>query len=167
MCQVMEERPRMILFKNDKTQNRFVKGGLRRTSFTLIELMIVLVILGLLGAIVGPQFLGKVEKAERQSAKTQIDLLSSSVKDYYLDVNEYPPNLKALVKNPGNEKWDGPYLDPPKLPEDPWDEPYKYKKDVTVQGRHLDFDIVSYGADNSPGGEGKNEDIHRISLDDN
>ncbi len=138
----------------------------KKSHFTLIELMIVLVIITLLGALVAPPLIGELEEAKHQTAKTQIKLLSSRVKDYYLDVGEYPPNLRALVKNPGNEKWDGPYLDPPELPDDPWDEPYKYEKDVTVEGTKLDFDIYTYGADQSPGGEDENRDIHRISTKD-
>ena len=136
--------------KLKKKQAAGIKAG-----FTLIELMIVLIILGLLTALVTPQFLGKAEKAKRQTAKMQIEYLSNAVKDYYLDVGQYPQQLKDLVENPGEEKWDGPYLDPPKIPEDPWGEEYVYE----YPGTHGQFDLYSWGSDRAPGGEDNNADI--------
>jgi len=126
-----------------------------KSDFTLIELMIVLIILGLLTALVTPEFLGKAEKAKRQAAKVQIQYLSDTVKSFYLDTGQYPKRLEALVEDPGLEKWDGPYLDPPKIPKDPWGEEYVYE----YPGQHGKFDIKSFGADRAPGGEDEAEDI--------
>ena len=127
----------------------------QKSDFTLIELMIVLIILGLLTALVTPRFLGKAEKAKRQAAKVQIKYLSDTVKDFYLDTGRYPKRLESLVEDPGLEKWSGPYLDPPKIPEDPWGEDYIYE----YPGQHGKFDIKSLGADRAPGGEDGAADI--------
>ena len=118
--------------------------------------MIVLIILVSLAALVTPAFMRQLEGAKQRTAKVQIGLLSNACKDYYFDVNEYPPNLDALVNDPGNNKWNGPYLDPPQVPKDPWGNEYQY----TVPGQSgADFDIVSYGADGAPGGDKKDADI--------
>ncbi len=126
-----------------------------RRCFTLMELMIVLLIMGLLAALVTPAFIGKAEKAKAKTAQMQVKLLSNAVYDYYLDVDEYPDKLSDLVEKTGGEKWAGPYLDPPMLPTDPWGEPYHYRQ----PGEHGRFDIFSYGADKAPGGDGNNADI--------
>lgn len=127
----------------------------RRQAFTLIEIMIVIVIIGMIAGLVGPPLIRKFVEAKRETAKTQITLLKNACKDYYLDMSEFPRDLQDLVVSPGNAKWDGPYLDPPKVPLDPWGQPYQYQ----CPGRHGDVDISSYGDDRSPGGEGKNADI--------
>ena len=127
----------------------------RARPFTLMELMIVLVILGLVTALVAPNFMKKAEKAKVQSAEVQIRLLANAVKDYYLDMDEYPKELEHLVESPGSKKWDGPYLDPAQLPLDPWGEPYRYE----FPGQHGRFDIYSYGADQNPGGDGYDADV--------
>ena len=128
----------------------------RRRRFSLIEIMVVLLIIGLLGALVAPKAINKLKKAKRQTAKVQIRLLANAAKDYYLDMDQFPDSLEDMVRNPGGEKWDGPYLEPAKIPNDPWDNEYHYEA-PGQDGR--DFDIVSYGADNAPGGEGDNADI--------
>ncbi len=127
----------------------------RQQRFTLMELMIVLVILGLLMALVTPQFIGKAEKAKVKTARMQIEYLGNALNDYYLDVGEYPSDLNALINDPGNEKWAGPYLEPPRIPKDPWDEDYHYR----YPGDHGRFDLYSYGADKAPGGEDADSDI--------
>ncbi len=134
----------------DKT-NRTV----RRRSFTLMELMIVLVILGLLMALVTPRFIGRAEQAKHRAAQMQVQHLVNALNDYYLDVGEYPGRLEALVQNPGSERWAGPYLEPPRIPKDPWDVEYHYRH----PGQHGRFDLYSYGADKSPGGSGVNAEI--------
>jgi general secretion pathway protein G len=128
---------------------------LRRHSFTLIEIMIVIVIIGMIVGMVGPPLIQKLGKAQREAAKTQITLLKNACKDYYMDLSEFPRTLDDLVTSSGNSKWDGPYLDPAKVPVDPWGQPYQFDS----PGRHGDVDIYSFGRDKSSGGEGKNADI--------
>lgn len=128
----------------------------QRRRFSLMELMIVLLIIGLLTAVVGPTFLKKADKAKYRTGQLQLKLVSNAIKDYYLDMDAYPDRLEDLVTNPGSNKWDGPYLDPPKVPVDPWGEPFQYN----YPGQHGKFDLVSYGADKSPGGEKYNADIN-------
>ncbi len=130
-------------------------GKTKRQCFSLMELMIVLLILGMLAALITPNLMKKAEKAKHNSAKIQIKLLGNAVKDYYLDMDEYPDSLEQLVKDPGESKWTGPYLDPPQIPKDPWNEPYNYD----YPGQHGTFDIYSYGADKAPGGDEFNADI--------
>jgi general secretion pathway protein G len=127
----------------------------RRHAFTLIEIMIVLVIIGMIMGLVGPPLMKKLGKAKYEAAKTQIALLHNACKDYYLDLSEYPRSLDDLVTSPGNPKWDGPYLDKGKVPLDPWGQPYQYQS----PGQHGDVDIISFGNDKAQGGEGKNADI--------
>ncbi len=128
-----------------------------RQGFTLIELLVVMVILGLLAALVGPRLFGHVGAANQKAAKTQIEMLGQALDAYRLDVGKYPSTtegLNALVTNPGVEGWNGPYLKKG-LPNDPWKKPYQYQS----PGDHGDYDIVSYGADGAPGGEGESKDV--------
>lgn len=127
-------------------------------GFTLIELLVVMVIIGLLAALVGPRFIRQEEKAKVKAAKAQIELLSTALDTFRLDVGRYPTSqegLEALRTQPGGiERWDGPYLKK-EVPTDPWGKPYIYKS----PGDHGPFDIMSYGADGAPGGDGDNHDI--------
>ena len=127
-------------------------------GFTLIELLVVMVIIGLLAALVGPRFIRQEEKAKVKAAKAQIELLSTALDTFRLDVGRYPTSqegLEALRSQPGGiERWDGPYLKKD-VPTDPWGKPYIYKS----PGDHGPFDIQSYGADGAPGGDGDNHDI--------
>jgi len=136
--------------KKKKNENK-----MKRQCFSLMELMIVLLILGMLAALITPNLMKKAEKAKHNSAKIQIKLLGNAVKDYYLDMDEYPDSLDDLIKDPNDPKWTGPYLDPPQIPKDPWNEPYHYD----YPGQHGAFDIYSYGADKTPGGDQFNADI--------
>jgi len=131
-------------------------AGRRRSCFSLIEILIVVVIIGMILGLVGPNVVKKLKKAQTGTAKSQVLLLANACKDYYLDMSEYPSKLENLIQNPGTQKWDGPYLDPPKLPLDPWGEPYHYD----VPGQHSAFDIYSYGTDKAPGGEGDAADAN-------
>jgi general secretion pathway protein G len=128
------------------------------SGFTLIELLVVMIIIGLLAALVGPRFIRQEEKAKLKAARAQIELLSTSLDTYRLDVGRYPTSeegLDALLRKPGSvDKWDGPYLKKD-VPLDPWSKAYVYKS----PGDHGAFDLLSYGADGVAGGEGDNHDI--------
>jgi len=135
------------------------KKNLRNSSgFTLIELIVVVVIIGLLAGLVLPQFIRQEEKAKLKTARAQIELLATALDTFRLDVGRYPTSeegLQALRQKPGSlERWDGPYLKKD-LPLDPWGKPYNYKS----PGDHGPYDITSYGADGVPGGDGDNRDI--------
>jgi general secretion pathway protein G len=131
-----------------------------RTSrgFTLLELLVVMVIIGLLAGYVGPKYFAQIGKSEVKVAKAQVDALGKALDQFRLDVGHYPTTdegLAALVTRPANEpRWDGPYLTKA-LPLDPWGTPYAYK----APGDHGDYDLVSYGKDKQPGGEGEAADI--------
>jgi general secretion pathway protein G len=131
----------------------------RRTrGFTLIELMVVLTILAMLVALVVPRLFKNVDKSKVTATKAQISAFETALDAYRLDVGSYPTTqmgLEALRTKPaGAEHWDGPYL-PKEIPMDAWGHPYVYK----APGDHGDFDLVSLGADNQPGGEGVNADV--------
>ncbi len=127
-------------------------------GFTLVELLVVMVILGLLAALVVPSYLGRERKARSQAAKTQIELLGTALDTFRLDVGRYPSTqegLEALRTSPGAVPgWDGPYLKKP-VPLDPWARPYVY----VSPGEHGDYDLYTYGADGAPGGEKDAADI--------
>jgi general secretion pathway protein G len=131
----------------------------RRSGFTLIELMVVLVIIGVLAALIVPNVLDRTDDARATGARTDVNNLMQALKLYKLDNQRYPSNeqgLDALVKkptvNPAPANW-RPYLE--KLPTDPWGQPYQYMN-PGVQGP---IDVFSFGADGRSGGEGKDADI--------
>ncbi len=130
----------------------------REKGFTLIELLIVMVILGMLAALVGPRMFGKVEKSKQKAAKAQISLFETTLDTYRLDVGKYPTTeqgLKALRSKSGeSDKWDGPYLSK-EVPKDPWGNEYIYES----PGEHGEYDLISMGADGSQGGKGDDIDI--------
>lgn len=134
------------------------KRNRREKGFTLIEMLIVMVILGLLAALVGPRMFGKVGKSRQNAAKAQIALFETALDMLKLDTGKYPTTgqgLQALrVKPDDMERWDGPYL-PKEVPLDPWGHAYQY----ISPGEHGDCDIISFGADGSAGGEGEDEDV--------
>ena len=126
-------------------------------GFTLLELMIVIVILGLLAGLVGPRLVGKVGGAKQKTAMTQIEMLATACDTFRLDMSRFPTSLEELIVDPGEgKKWDGPYLRKSEIPLDPWGNEYEYRS-PGEEGR--DYDIISYGADNTEGGDEENRDI--------
>jgi general secretion pathway protein G len=127
-------------------------------GFTLLELLVVIVIIGLLAGFVAPRYFSQVGKSEVQMARAQIDAFEKALDQYRLDTRRYPSSeqgLKALIERPVNEpQWNGPYLRK-EVPLDPWGRPYVYR----VPGTKSDFDLVSYGKDGRPGGSGEAADI--------
>ena len=127
-------------------------------GFTLLELLVVMVIIGMLAAYVGPRFFSQIGKSEVKAARAQIDGLEKALDQYRLDTGRYPSTeqgLAALVTQPaGVGKWSGPYLKKA-VPNDPWGNPYVYRQ----PGEHGEIDLMSYGKDGQPGGTGEAEDI--------
>lgn len=135
-----------------KTQTRAESG------FTLLELLVVMVIIGLLAGYVGPKYFTQVGKSEVKTAKAQIVALEQALDQYRLDTGHYPSTeqgLLALFVKPSDEpRWEGPYLKK-QAPPDPWGKPYLYKQ----PGEHGELDLFSYGNDSQPGGSGNAADI--------
>ncbi|MDX9980003.1 MAG: type II secretion system major pseudopilin GspG [Lentisphaeria bacterium] len=129
---------------------------LRRRYFSLIEIMIVVVIIGLLSGIVGVNIYKYIDSARSNKAKAEIFSLKNAIGTFYADMGDFPRSLDELVRNPGSTKWDGPYLDPPKVPKDPWGQDYTY----VVPGQHGPFDLYSYGKNKTAGGTGADADIN-------
>ena len=127
-------------------------------GFTLLELLVVMVIIGLLAAYVGPRFFSQIGKSEQKAARAQLDAFEKALDQYRLDVGRYPnaeQGLGALMTKPGNEaRWSGPYLKKA-VPSDPWGRPYLYKQ----PGDHGEYDLWSYGKDGQAGGTGDDEDV--------
>lgn len=131
----------------------------RRDGFTLLELLVVLVILGLLVGVVAPAAINFLSKAKSDVARIQLQSISTSLDMFHIDVGRYPTdeeNLVALIRRPaGVERWKGPYLNGTEIPKDPWDRPYVYER-PSAGGA---FRLRSLGADGVEGGEGENADV--------
>ena len=127
-------------------------------GFTLLELLVVMVIIGLLAGYVGPKYFSQIGKSEIKATRAQIDGLGKAIDQFRLDVGRYPTTeegLSSLIVRPANlTKWDGPYLSK-NVPLDPWGNAYLYKS----PGEHGEYDLLSYGKDGQPGGEGEAADI--------
>jgi general secretion pathway protein G len=138
-------------------------------GFTLIELMVVIVILGILAGLIIPRIMGRPEEAKELKAKMQIESIETALKLYKLDNGVYPDTeqgLQALVEKPDTgtlpKKWrTGGYLEKGKVPKDPWGNDFIYLS----PGAHGDYDLSSYGADGVQGGEDKNKDINNWEIE--
>ncbi len=136
------------------------------SGFTLIEIMVVIIILGILVGLIVPRLMEKPEKARRVKAQLQIESISMALKEYKLDNGDYPTTeqgLQALAEKPSIGKIPKRYPEKgylPKIPKDPWENDYIY----ISPGEHGDFDLISYGADGEEGGEGKDVDVQSWEI---
>jgi general secretion pathway protein G len=137
---------RSLLFRRRRS------GG--EDGFTLVEMLVVITIIGLIMALVGPRVLNYLSESKVKTAKIQIESLSSALDLYYLDNGRYPSSsegLTALVQRPGNANaWNGPYIKTATVPSDPWGRPYIYRS----PGEHSPYEIASYGPSGQPGAAG-------------
>ncbi|MCP3940075.1 MAG: type II secretion system major pseudopilin GspG [Desulfobacteraceae bacterium] len=142
---------------------------LNEKGFSFIELMVVVVILGILAGMIVPRYMGRTDDAKIVKAKIDISAIETALKMYRLDNGAYPSTeqgLMALIEKPdtdeASQNWNSNgYLDKKKMPKDPWGREYLY----LCPGVNGDYDILSYGADGTPGGEGKNQDIKSWELE--
>ena len=127
-------------------------------GFTLLELLVVVAIIGLLAAYVGPKYFGQIGKSEQALAKAQIESFHKALAAYRLDTGNFPSTedgLNALLTKPASAaKWSGPYLSKA-VPPDPWGKPYVYRS----PGSKGDYELLSYGKDGQPGGTGDAADV--------
>jgi general secretion pathway protein G len=143
-------------------QKMKMSGGLRAAGFTLLELLVVLVILGLLAGLAGPKVIDALGNAKSKDAKLQIQQFGQTLEMFKLDVGRYPTTqegFQALVAMPsGVSNWNGPYIRTKIIPKDPWNNEYRY----VSPGQHntKEYDISSLGADNREGGDGENKDVN-------
>lgn len=135
-------------------KRRIACGG-----FTLLELLVVILIIGLLTAIVAPRLVSQVARSEATAARAQLDAIDKALQAYRIDVGRYPSSaqgLRALVRPPPDEpRWRGPYLQA-EVPLDPWGGPYHYRAGDGARG---DYELASFGRDRAPGGAGEDADI--------
>lgn len=131
----------------------------KQYGFSLMELLVVLVIIGLLASLVGPSLYKRVKPAKQSVARAQIENYSKALDQFFIDVGRYPTSSESLAvlrQNSNNIKnWNGPYLKK-ELPDDPWGSKYIYRS----PGKNGPFDVISRGADGKEGGEGENQDIN-------
>ena len=134
-------------------------GRLLRPGFTMIELLVVLVILGLLAAVAAPQAMRYLGGAKHDAAKLQLDGLVTAIDLYRLDNGRYPTRdegLGALVQRPtGQERWNGPYVRKAEQLMDPWGRPWRYR----APGEHGAYDLFSLGSDDRQGGAAEDRDV--------
>ncbi len=128
-------------------------------GFTLTELLVVLVIIGLLAALVGPVLYQRINPAKESVVRAQIENFMSALDSYFLDTGKFPTPQQGLAalraRQEGDSKWNGPYLKKD-VPSDPWGNPFVYRS----PGRNGGYEVISYGADGKEGGEGDNADIN-------
>lgn len=140
---------------------KFGKGKATRhhsNGFTMMELLIVLVIVGLLAALVGPTLYQQIKPAKQSTARAQIENFGTALDNFFINMNRYPTTQEGLeilrTKPENDEKWKGPYLKK-EIPNDPWGKPFVYLS----PGRNGGYEIMSFGADGREGGEGDDADI--------
>src|ERR1700676_2987654 len=135
-----------------------LRGG-DQSGFTLVEMLVVITIIGLIMALVGPRVLNYLAESKVKAARIQVESFGSSLDLFYLDNGRYPSaseGLAALAQRPGGiDSWNGPYLRSGAVPNDPWGHPYVYRS----PGEHGAYDIVSFGSDGQEGGAGTAADI--------
>jgi general secretion pathway protein G len=128
-------------------------------GFTLLELLVVMVIIGLLVGVVGPRYFAQVGKSQVKAARAQIEELDKALEAYRIDVGHLPTSEQGLAalqaQPPGEQNWQGPYLKKD-VPVDPWGNPYVY---VTPGTHNNDYDLISLGKDGRQGGTGENADL--------
>lgn len=139
-----------------------MKFNRRQGGFTLLEMIVVLVIIGLIMGLVGPRLFSQADKAKVQTAQTQVKMLRGALETMRLDISRFPTaqeGLGLLVNKPSDQaiadRWHGPYIDND-VPQDPWGRPYQYSPDPSGA---QPFTLYSYGADGKPGGEGFDADV--------
>jgi len=148
---------------------RTIKKLTESSGFTLIEIMVVIIILGILATLIAPRLMDRPEEAKQIKARIQIASLETALKLYKLDNGMYPDTeqgLQALVEKPEtgqtSGKWrKGGYLEKGRVPRDPWKNEFIYLS----PGMHGDYDLISYGADGVPSGEDKNKDVNSWDLE--
>jgi general secretion pathway protein G len=150
----------LLQFFSPSSRSTSLPSRSRRTAgFTLVELLVVLVILGLLAALVAPRVLSYLGSSKTKTAQLQITSFADALDLYRLDNQGLPTTaegLKALVEKPANATgWNGPYLSQSRIPQDPWGKDYQY----AAPGQHGEYDLFSLGADGKPGGEDENQDV--------
>ncbi len=156
-----------MLTRNGGTMNtKTLQNTINQRGFTLIELMVVIVILGILATLIVPNIMDTPDEAKQAKATVDISAIETALKMYKLHNGSYPTTqqgLQALVERPeGANNWkDGGYLEKGKAPKDPWKNDYIYLS----PGVHGDYDITSYGADGVAGGDGKNKDINNWEIE--
>lgn len=129
----------------------------RTAGFTLIELIVVIALVAVLAAVVAPNLLGKASDANRKSAGIQLEKIANTIELYRLETGRYPETLTDLVRKPeGVERWNGPYVRKLSQLKDPWG----YELVLQRPGENSDFDLISYGGDGRPGGEGDGADVY-------
>jgi len=129
--------------KYRKLNNRRPRNS---AGFTLIEILVVVIIIGFIASLIAPNLMGRFERSKEEIAKAQIEMLSSGIMSFKVDINRYPANLGELIQSK-ESKWRGPYLSKQTLPKDPWDRDYVYK----TPGEHGAFDLYSLGPDGTLG----------------